>query len=202
MSGYRSPRRRQQAEATRDEILRAARRLFAEHGYGATSMADVAAAAGVAVQTIYAGFRSKRGLVEALVDLIDREADVSAVGAQLAASEDAAEIVRLGVRLTRQVNQRCGDIIGALLSAAEVEADVAPAAAEGARRHRAGAEGVGRRLAALGALRDGLTEREAAALIAVLTWHPAYAQLTRDHGWSFDECERRIGDALVAALLR
>ncbi len=83
MSRYRSARRRQQAEETRLDILRAARRLFAERGYAATSMADVGAEAEVAVQTIYAGFRSKRGLVMALVDLIDQEADVSSVGAEL-----------------------------------------------------------------------------------------------------------------------
>ena len=58
------------------------------------------------------------------------------------------------------------------------------------------------RLAELGALRDGVTGEEAGGLIAVLTWQSSYAELTRRHGWSLDDCERRIGDALVAALLR
>ncbi len=106
------------------------------------------------------------------------------------------------MRLTRRLNERCGDIIGALMSAAAVEPDAAAAAAEGARRHRAGAAGVGRKLAALGALREGVTEDEAVGLVAVLTWHPAYAQLTREHGWTFDQCEQRIVSALAAALLR
>ena len=70
------------------------------------------------------------------------------------------------------------------------------------RRHRAGAARVGTKLAALGALRDGVTGDEAAGLVAVLTWHPAYTQLTREHGWTFDQCEQRIFAALAAALLR
>jgi AcrR family transcriptional regulator len=202
MSSYRSDRRRLQAQATRLDIVRAARRLFAEQGYAATSMADVARAAGVAVQTIYASFGSKRGLVLALIDLIDQEADVSALSRQLAESDDPHEIIRLGVRLTRQLNERCGDIIGALISAAAVEPDAAAAAEEGKRRHREGAVRAGRKLAALHALREGVTAEEAGGLIAVLTWHTAYAPLTREHGWSLDECERRIAAALTRALLR
>jgi AcrR family transcriptional regulator len=81
MSAYRSERRQRQAEATRKDILGAARRRFAEHGYSATSMADIARDAGVAVQTIYASCGSKRELVLALVDTIDEEADVATLAA-------------------------------------------------------------------------------------------------------------------------
>ena len=53
----------------------------------------------------------------------------------------------------------------------------------------------------LAALRDGLTAPQAAALITVLTWQPAYAQLIGDHGWSFDDCERWLKRTLESALL-
>lgn len=49
---YDSPRRREQAEATRRDILEAARRLFEAHGYAATTMAAIAAEAGVALKTV------------------------------------------------------------------------------------------------------------------------------------------------------
>ena len=55
---YHSPRRRQQAAATRREILDAAQRLFERQGYAATTMAAIAAEAGVALKTVY--WRSRR----------------------------------------------------------------------------------------------------------------------------------------------
>jgi AcrR family transcriptional regulator len=202
MSGYRSERRQRQAQATRRDIVRAARRLFARQGYAGTSMSDVARAAGVAVQTIYASCGSKRDLVLALVDAIDEEADVASLSTQLAMSDQPEEILALGVRLTRQLHERCGDIIATLLSAAAVEPDAAAAAAEGRRRHRDGCSRAAARLGALGALRDDVTVDRAAALIATLTWQPIYAQLTAEHGWSLDDCERWITTTLSRTLLR
>jgi AcrR family transcriptional regulator len=202
MSAYRSERRQLQAEATRRDILHAARRLFAERGYVATSMADIASAAGVAVQTIYASCGSKRDLIMALVDVVDEEADVATLARQMAKSEDPHEIIALGSRLTRQIHERAGDIVGALLSAASAEPDAAVAAEEGKRRHREGTARSAKKLKALGALREGISADEAAALIATFTWHPVYAQLTQEHGWSFDDCERWVARTLVSTLLR
>ena len=50
---YDSSARREQARATRRQVLAAATALFLERGYAATTMADVAARAGVVVQTVY-----------------------------------------------------------------------------------------------------------------------------------------------------
>jgi AcrR family transcriptional regulator len=202
MSGYTSERRQRQAQATRRDIVRAARRLFARQGYAATSMTDIARTDGVAVQTIYASCGSKRDLVLALVDAIDEEADVASISEQAARSERADEILALGVHLTRQLHERCGDIIAALLSAAAVEPDASAAAAEGRRRHREGCARAARRLAKLKALRDDVTADQAAALIATLTWQPTYAQLTSEHGWSLDDCEKWITTTLTRTLLR
>src|SRR5437773_10891325 len=68
---YDSTRRRAQAAQTRQDILKAALQLFLEGGYAGTTINDVAAAAGVAVETIYRGFRSKaawfKGVMEAAI---------------------------------------------------------------------------------------------------------------------------------------
>ena len=60
---YRSTRRREQATETRARILRAAHDLFVTRGYGRTTIADVARAAGVAVETVYAAYRNKPTLL-------------------------------------------------------------------------------------------------------------------------------------------
>ena len=66
---YRSPRRVEQAAQTRAAVLEAATRLFAERGWAGTGMRDVAREAGVAVETVYANFRSKPELLIAAVDV-------------------------------------------------------------------------------------------------------------------------------------
>src|SRR6266487_7168082 len=69
---YESPRRREQAAATRREILDAAQRLFEKQGYGATTMAAIAAEAGVALKTVYVAFETKSGVLRALWHLLLR----------------------------------------------------------------------------------------------------------------------------------
>ena len=66
---YNSPRRREQAAATRREILEAAQRLFERQGYAATTMAAIAAEAGVALKTVYVAFETKSGVLRALWNL-------------------------------------------------------------------------------------------------------------------------------------
>src|SRR3954449_438495 len=87
-----SPRERQ-AQQTREEILRAARRLFAERGYTRTSVRDVADAAGVSPQTVYDSIGSKQALVARLNDAIDSEAGIAEIAMQSARSRDPMEIV-------------------------------------------------------------------------------------------------------------
>ena len=63
---YDSPRRREQAAATRRQILAAAQELFERDGYAATSMAAIASTAGVSLKTVYLAFETKSGLLRAL----------------------------------------------------------------------------------------------------------------------------------------
>ena len=63
--------RERQAQLTQAEILKAARRLFAERGYTRTSVRDIAEAAAVSAQTVYDSIGSKQALVLRFNDLID-----------------------------------------------------------------------------------------------------------------------------------
>ena len=66
---YDSSRRQEQAGENRRAVLESARRLFLERGYAATTVAAIAAAAGVSVETVYKAFGNKPGLVKAVVDV-------------------------------------------------------------------------------------------------------------------------------------
>jgi AcrR family transcriptional regulator len=65
---YRSPRRALQAQQTRTAVLAACRALFAERGWAATGVRDVATAAGVSVETVYATLGGKVALLTAALD--------------------------------------------------------------------------------------------------------------------------------------
>src|SRR3954451_18308199 len=69
---YESPRRRAQADATKRDILEAAQRLFERQGYAATTMAAIAADAGVALKTVYVVFETKSGVLRALWNMLLR----------------------------------------------------------------------------------------------------------------------------------
>src|SRR5215813_8413841 len=66
---YNSPVRREQAARTRQRILESAADLFVRQGYGTTSVRQIADAARVAPDTVYATFGSKARLLTALLDL-------------------------------------------------------------------------------------------------------------------------------------
>jgi AcrR family transcriptional regulator len=63
-----SSKRREKAAATRERMLRAAIEVFAEKGYGGARMADIAARAHVAVQTVYFVFHTKPELLQQCFD--------------------------------------------------------------------------------------------------------------------------------------
>src|SRR6476619_2619602 len=114
---YDSPLRREQAAATRREILKAAEKLFAERGYAATTITAIAAEAGVAVKTVYLAFETKSGLLRAPGHLRLRgdEADVP-VGERrcyrdLLEEPDAERQLRINARTSRVVKTRAGALL-------------------------------------------------------------------------------------------
>src|SRR3990172_9038390 len=137
-------------------------------------MENVAREAGVAVQTIYPSVGSRRELLRRMNDLIDEEGGAAELEERMAAAEQPREMLRLCVQLTRQIAERCGDIIAAVDSAARAEPEMAEISEEGRRRHRDGTRGVVEALARAGVLRGGMSVERAAQLLAVLTYNEGY----------------------------
>ena len=67
---YDASGRQEQARQNRRAVLDAAHRLFVERGYSATAVAEIAAAAGVSVETVYKAFGNKPALVKAVFDVL------------------------------------------------------------------------------------------------------------------------------------
>ncbi|MGR4069623.1 TetR/AcrR family transcriptional regulator [Halomonas sp. LR3S48] len=79
-------KRAQMMEETRAKLIRAARKAFATKGYAAASMDELTAEAGLTRGALYHNFGGKQGLLQAVVDQIDREM----VERMLAAQDEAA----------------------------------------------------------------------------------------------------------------
>ena len=199
---YDSPRRRDQAEATRADIAAAARQLFLERGWAGTRVRDVAAAAGVSEPTVYAVYGSKAGLALALIDAVAEAADLGAQEADLAAAaDDPAGWLAAMARFDRRLFERGGDVLGLLHDAGRSEPDLAAAYREG----RAQADRVRQRV--LGtwpphAFREGINPRLAADTYAALCNIDVYRVLAEERGWSPERIERWWLDALIRLILR
>src|SRR5215210_5172436 len=128
---YNSPRRREQAAATRGEILQAAQRLFERQGYAATTMAAIASEAGVALKTVYTSFETKSGVLRALWNLLLRgdEADVPVMDRTwyraVLDEPDAERQLQLNARNARAVKTRIAGVLVVIRHAAAVDPDSA-----------------------------------------------------------------------------
>jgi len=197
----RPTRRVQQATQTRSDIVAAARRLFATRGYAKTSMARIAAEAGVSVQTIYDSLGSKRAIVLALNDLIDTEGDVSTLAARIPGATDHHELLDIAVGISRNINERCADILRVIYDSAALEPEMKQVRDESRRRHRTGIAGIAGRLAALGALRPDLGAVAAADVIAALTDPNVARTFAEEYGWSWDRWHTWTVAALATLVL-
>jgi TetR/AcrR family transcriptional regulator, regulator of autoinduction and epiphytic fitness len=184
---YRSPQRREQANATRREIMEAAQRLFSADGYGRTSMEAVASAADVSVATVYLTFRSKLGLLSALVEDVtaDRSLDVQ----QVLAEADVDGQVTVGVRIIRQLHERTASISGILRAGYGNDPGLEALWDEWQARHLAAVSQVAQHLGAAGRLRPGVDVAWATDVLYTMSGSETYRQLVFDRGWSPDQFE-------------
>lgn len=201
---YRSERRREQAEQTRARVLDAAAGLFTTRGYAGTSVAAIAAAAGVSAETVYAGFGTKRALLGELVQVAVRGGDPRPVPEQAGPRSLAAEPDQ-----RQQLRLFAADIAGRLERAAPLAAVVAAAAPSEpelgdllAKLHDARRRNLATLVDALAA-NGPLRIPAGAALDTVwaLTSPEIHQLLVRVRGWNRRRYAEWLGETLTAALL-
>jgi AcrR family transcriptional regulator len=205
---YESPRRREQAEATRRDILAAAQRLFEAHGYAATTIAAIAAEAGVALKTVYVAFETKSGLLRALWHLLLRgDRDDLPVGEQPWFQEvmdepDPERQLRMTARNSRQVKQRAGALMEILRGAAPTDPDIATLWDRIQTDFHANQRAIVESLHEKGALRPDLDVGSAADILWTLNHPNVWQLLVGERGWTADRFEDWLADALCSQLLR
>jgi AcrR family transcriptional regulator len=204
---YDSTRRREQAAATRLEILEAAQRLFERDGYVATTMAVVAAEAGVALKTVYLAFETKAGLLRALWHLRLRgdEADVPIAERQwyrdVMAEPDPERQLRLGAHNARLVKERAGKLMRVMRDAAGSDADCAELWRRIQDDFLANQRAVVDTIEVKGALAAGLDAARAADILWTLNHPNLWQILVDERGWTPEDYEQWCADLACSQLL-
>lgn len=204
---YDSALRKEQARQTRVRMLDAAQRLFAARGYAASTMEAIASEAGVAVDTIYSGFGSKRGVLSSLLDVRvggdDEPIDLL--------DRPGPQAVRREPDQKRQIAAFAGDITAIvervrpvddiIRGAAAVDSEVAVLRSRIQESRYEGMRQFVTWLAANGPLRRGMTDADAAAIVWTLTSPEVHRLLRSERGWTKERYKEWLAETLRRTLL-
>ena len=165
-----------QARDTRNRVVAAARALFAQLGYAATTIQAIAAESGVAVPTIYDAFKSERGILEAARLAMLEESQIPGLMAEAHREPDPGRKLDLAARWVRQQMERSYDVIQAFREASRADPD---AAAD----HRR------------------ILDRRARSLRGFIATLKPARELVVERGWSPDRFEQWLARTIRAQLL-
>jgi len=192
---------------TKASVVEAARTLFEERGYAATTIEAIGERSDTPQATIYRLFASKLGILKAVIDvaIVGDDEDVAMADRpqvqELLADPDARQRLAQFAALLRGLMARTAPVHRLLADAARSDPDAASLLAEIARQRHEGQQRVARSLARAGVLREGLRERDAADIIHALASPEVYGLLVLDRGWSGERYERWIASTLADQLL-
>jgi AcrR family transcriptional regulator len=199
--------RQARTRRTRAAVIEAARTLFLERGYAATTIEAISDVSDTPQATVYRLFSSKLGILKAVLDVSvvgDDEAVAMADRPQvrvLLSDPDPENQLAGFAALLRGVMARAAPVQRILADAARSGEDAALLLAELARQRHEGQRRIARTLARSNALRPGLRERDAADIIHALASPEVYGLLVLDRGWSGERYEKWLRATLIEQLL-
>ena len=202
---YDSRGRQAQADRSRDAILDIAKNRFLANGYAATTMASIAADAGVAVDTAHKAFGGKVGLARAIFERgLAGEGMISAPqrsdDMQNVELDPRTVLHRWGMFST-EVAPLVAPIYLLIREAAAADPDMATLLADSQHERRKRMRHNARTLADRGHLREGVTLEGATDMLWTYSSPELYELLVMNCGWDAARYGRFLGEALAAALL-
>ena len=204
---YEGAARQARTRRTRAAVVEAARSLFIERGYAATTIEAISDHSDTPQATVYRLFSSKLGILKAVLDFSvggDDEAVAMADRPQVRAllsDEDPRKQLAGFAALLREVMARVGPVHRILADAARSDEGAASLLAEIARQRHEGQRRIAHSLARSGALRPSLRERDAADIVHALASPEVYGLLVFDRGWSGERYEKWLRSILIDQLL-
>lgn len=204
---YSSPLRAANAQSTRLAAIQAAARLFADHGFVATSLEDVAKEAGVSRATIFTSVGGKADLLKAAYDVAvvgDDEPVPLPQRPWAQAVRDTPDPERMidgYAHMITEVSGRVASVYEAMRGAAAADAEARALLERMRSERRGGAAGFIGFLVARAALRKGLDKTRAADVVWVLNDPGLYHLLVHDRGWTPVQFQQWLAATLKDQLL-
>ena len=185
--------------ATREQVAAAARALFAERGYVATTITAIAEAADIPAPTIYSAFGTKAKILQDIAWRAVSTLDVDRHHEEAIAEPDPAHGLRLAAALQRRQFEVMYDVIAIYQEAAHIDPDIA----DDLKRILTNRERAFRRhVEAISVhLRPGLTASGGVDIYLALVVPEVYRTLVLERDWDADRYEAWLGDTLVQQLL-
>ncbi len=202
---YDTTARRQAAARTRAAVLDAARGLFSERGYAATSMAAIASRAGVALDTVYASAGRKPELARLLIETAISGTDQAVPAEQrdyvqaIRATPDAGTKIAIYAAAVTAIAPRLALVLGIIQQAAPAEPELAQLWDQIAERRAANMRRFVADLASVHPLR--LDPGQAADIVWATNATELYQLLVGQRGWSPQRYERFLADTWHRLLL-
>ena len=198
---YKSLVRERQAGDTRRRIVEAARRLLQSDGYAGMTVEAIARRAEVSAQSVYAIFKSKTGILTALLDQSAFGSDYEDAVLRALSASDPEIRLRLAAPIARQIHDAQSATFDLLRGAGVVAPELAKLERqrEGLRYERQERMIVSLRQA--GSLRPELDDATARDIFWTLTGGDLYRLLVRERGWSSQKYQDWLADTLVHSLL-
>jgi AcrR family transcriptional regulator len=206
---YDSPRRRQQADLTRQAILAAAGTLFRDRGYSGTTMTAIADAAEVVVETVYRSFGSKRAVFRAVVEAV-LAGGVARAGVPVEErpairavieEPDPRRKVALYAATQPGIHRRSGPLLRALQGGMAADPELRAVWDELEHMRLEGQGRFAAMLAGKGALRPGLSVEEARDRVWTLCSLAVHDLLVVERGWSAEAYQAWLTEALSCSIL-
>jgi len=203
---YESPLRERQRATTRAAVVEAASARFVAQGYAATSIAEIARAAGVSPETVYANFGNKREILRAAVETASTGVAEggAVVGPELIervrAEPDARRRLDLMAEATRGALLRAGSLDEVVRAAAAGDPEISSLMREHEAQRLHDIRALVGLLAEVSPLR--MSERDAADVVWALARSTGfYRNLTVVRGWSHTRAFRALNDVIARAVL-
>jgi len=206
---YDGARRRQKAERTRAHVIEAATHVFLEHGYAGATIPQIATEAGVALQTVYRAAPGKAGLLEAAVlSAVAGGSGRSAVPVEqrpairaVIEEPDPRRKLALYAHTQPGIWSRVGGLMRVLEAAAASEPTLSRFRDAQDAQRLDGLRRLGELIEERGALKEGMSPDRASDIIWTLCSRATFDSLVGARGWSHEEYEQWLSEALQAALL-
>ncbi len=207
-SAGRPPLRRRLPPAERRvRILEGALPVFARDGYAATSMAELAAEANVALKTVYLAFETKSGVLRALWNRLLRGGREEVPVAEqpwyreVVEERDPERQLRLNARNSAQAKERIGPILDVIRNATSVDPDIKALWNRIESDYHANQGVIVASIAEKKALRRGLSVERATDILWTINHPTVWQLLVRGRGWTADEYEQWCADTTCDQLL-